>query len=219
MSTKQKTRFAPLRVRATFSVALSALLALGAGCGQADSARAPSPDDERDIVLRNQEAALENGAIPIGQAMAEYAAKERSEFPALAPQPSEDASALSGWSFKGAIAVAPGEVTMPPECTGAADPMACWGQKLSNSKGGMACHSVDGVKEQPCPNWKGLFGKDRPLVSGETVVADEEYLTNSITKSWDQVVQGYGKTMPPYNFPEQEVEALVAYLKSLGEGG
>jgi cytochrome c1 len=25
--------------------------------------------------------------------------------------------------------------------------------------------------------------------------------------------------MPPYNFPEQEVEALVAYLKSLGEGG
>jgi cytochrome c1 len=24
--------------------------------------------------------------------------------------------------------------------------------------------------------------------------------------------------MPPYNFPEQEVDALVAYLKSLGEG-
>ena len=56
-------------------------------------------------------------------------------------------------------------------------------------------------------------------MSGETVVADEVYLSNSITNSWDQVVQGYGKTMPPYSFPEQEVEALVAYLKSLGEGG
>jgi cytochrome c2 len=198
----------------TFSV----LMAFVVGCGQADSARAPSPDDEREIVSRKQEAALQNGTMPLGEAMAEYTAKPRSDFPALAPQPSEDESALNGWSFKGAVAVAPGEVTMPPECTGAADPMACWGQKLSNSKGCMACHSVDGEKQQPCPNWKGLFGKDRLLVSGETVVADEAYLASSITNSWDQVLQGYGKTMPPYNFPEQEVEALVAYLKSLGEG-
>jgi mono/diheme cytochrome c family protein len=215
MSTKQNTRFAPLRVLVIFSV----LMAFGVGCGQADSARAPSPEDEGDIVFRNQKAMLEDGTVPIGQAMAEYAAKQRSDFPALAPQPSEDESAVNGWSFKGAVPVAPGEVTMPPECTGAADSMACWGQKLSNSKGCMACHSVDGEKQQPCPNWKGLFGNDRPLASGETVAADEAYLRNSITNSWDQVVQGYGKTMPPYNFPEQEVEALVAYLKSLGEGG
>jgi cytochrome c oxidase subunit 2 len=217
MSTKQKTRFAPLGFLVTLSATFSVLMAFGVGCGQADSARAPSPDDERDIVARTQEAALENGTMPLGEAMAEYTARPRSAFPALAPQPSEDESALSGWSFKGAVAVAPGEVTMPPECTGAPDPMACWGQKLSNSRGCMACHSVDGEKQQPCPNWKGLFGKDRLLVSGETVAADEAYLVSSITNSWDQVVQGYGKTMPPYNFPEQEVEALVAYLKSLGE--
>ena len=214
MSTKQNIRFAPLRVLMTFSV----LMGFVVGCGQADSARAPLPDDEREIVSRKQEAALENGTMPLGEAIAEYTAKPRADFPALAPQPSEDESALIGWSFKGAVAVAPGEVTMPPECTGAADPMACWGQKLSNSKGCMACHSVDGEKQQPCPNWKGLFGTDRLLVSGETVAADETYLANSITNSWDQVLQGYGKTMPPYNFPEQEVEALVAYLKSLGEG-
>ena len=215
MSTKQEIRFAPLRVL----VASSALMAFVVGCGQADSAQAPTPDDEHDIVTRQQEGALRDGTMPLAQAMAEYAAKPRADFPDLAPEPSEDESALDGWSFKGAVAVAPGEVTMPPECTGAADPMACWGKKLSNTKGCMACHSVDGEKQQPCPNWKGLFGTDRALVSGETVVADEAYLGNSITNSWDQVVQGYGKTMPPYNFPEQEVEALVAYLKSLGEGG
>jgi len=215
MSTKQKSRFASIGVLA----AVSALMAIAAGCGQGDSARAPASDDEYDIITRQQEEALENGTMPLAQAMAEYGSKKRDQFAALAPQPSEDESALSGWSFKGAASVAPGEVTMPPECTGAGDPMACWGQKLSNSKGCMACHSVDGEKQQPCPNWKGLFGTDRLLVSGDTVVADEAYLSSSITNSWDQVVQGYGKTMPPYNFPEQEVEALVAYLKSLEEGG
>ncbi len=200
-------------------MALSVLMTFGAGCGQVDSARAPSPDDEHDIVERSQLAALEGGTMPIGQAMAEYTAKPRADFPALSPEPSEDESALSGWSYKGAVAIAPGEVTMPPECTGAGDPMACWGQKLSNSRGCMACHSVDGEKQQPCPNWKGVFGTDRLLVSGETVTADEEYLARSITDSWGELVQGYGKTMPPYNFPEQEVDALVAYLKTLGEGG
>jgi mono/diheme cytochrome c family protein len=194
-------------------------MALGLGCGQGDSARAPTSDDEYAIIKRQQEEALEKGSMPIAQAMAEYGSKQRDEFAALVPQPSADESAVNGWSFKGAAPIATGDVTMPPECVGAANPDACWGQKLSNSKGCVACHAADGVKQQPCPNWKGLFGAERPLVSGETVVADEAYLANSILNSWDQVVQGYGKTMPPYNFPEQEVAALVAYLKSLGEGG
>ena len=215
MSTKQNTRFATLRTLMTISV----LMVSGAGCGQVESARAPSPDDERDIVERSQRAALADGATPIELAMERYSTQSRDSFPAITPEPSEDESALNGWSFKGATAIATGEVTMPPECEGAGDPMACWGQKLSNSKGCLACHSVDGEKTQPCPNWKGLFGTDRLLVSGETVTADEAYLANSITNSWDQVVQGYAKTMPPYAFPEQEVDALVAYLKSLGEGG
>lgn len=215
MTRMQTTRFATLPAWAAAMV----LAMLAAGCGQSDSARAPSPDDEYDLVTKQAREALDSGAVPIDQAMAQYANKPRGDFPAVAPKPSEDESAISGWSFAGAIAVAPGDVTMPPECAGAADPMACWGQKLSNSKGCMACHAVDGVKQQPCPNWKGLYGKERLLVSGETVTADEEYLANSIVNSWDQVVQGYGKTMPPYNFPDQEIEALVAYLVSLGEGG
>ena len=214
MSTKHNTRIATLRILATACAALTLV-----GCGQGDSARAPSPDDEYDIITRRQQEALESGSKPIADAMAEYASKSRADLPQVEPKPSEDESAMNGWSFAGAGPVAPGEATMPAECTGAADPMACWGQKLSNSKGCMACHAVDGVKQQPCPNWKGVFGTERSLVSGDTVLADEEYLANSITNSWDQVVQGYGKTMPPYNFPQEEVDALVAYLKSLGEGG
>lgn len=198
--------------------AMVALLVCGAGCGQPDASDRRWPDDEHLIVQQNQEASLEAGAMPIDEAMGQLASTPRSEFEMISPEPSEDLSAMNGWSFKGAVAIGPGEVTMPPQCEGAPDPMACWGERLTSTKGCLACHSADGVKQQPCPNWKGLFGTDRLLVSGETVVADEAYIANSITNSWDQVVQGYGKTMPPYNFPEQEVEALVAYVKSLGGG-
>jgi len=206
------------RITMPRAVALLAAVAL-VGCGLGDTGKAPVPADEYDLVKEQSEAALTSGPMPIDKAMAELASKDRAQFADLTPKPSEDESALNGWSFAGAVAVAAGEVSMPPECEGAADPMACWGQKLSNSKGCMACHAIDGQRQQPCPNWLGVFGKERPLTSGETVVADEEYLANSILNSWDQVVEGYGKSMPPYNFPEQEVDALVAYIKSLGEGG
>jgi hypothetical protein len=195
-------------------VAVAALVA----CGP-NGSKAPEPADEYDLVKEQYESDLASGPMPISKAMAELASKDRAEFAELTPKPSEDESALNGWSFAGAVAVAAGDVTMPAECQGAPDPMACWGEKLSNSKGCMACHAIDGQRQQPCPNWLGLFGKERPLTSGETVVADEAYLANSIINSWDQVVEGYGKAMPPYNFPEQEVDALVAYIKSLGEGG
>ncbi len=217
MRTHEKNRLVSCR-RIGLPAAFAAAL-LAAGCSGPQAEQAPTPDDEYELMMKQANEALDSGTLPIDRAMAEYASKPRGDFPMVAPKPSEDESALSGWSFAGAVAVAAGDATMPPECTGAADPMACWGQKLSNSKGCMACHAVDGVKQQPCPNWKGLHGMERLLVGGDKVVADEEYLANSILNSWDQVVEGYGKTMPPYNFPEQEIDALVAYIKSLGEGG
>lgn len=199
-------------------IAVVALVVSATSCGESERVDQAWPEDEYDVVRQRQQQALDASDMPIDQAMSELATKERSSFGAIAAQPSEDLSALNGWSFKGVVAAVPGEATMPPECEGAADPMACWGQKLYTSKGCVACHAIEGDRQQPCPNWYGLYGKDRPLVSGETVVADDEYLANSILNSWDQVVQGYGKTMPPYNFPEDEVQALVAYIKSLGGG-
>lgn len=216
MNTTQKTRLAHSR---SFLAACCMVATLWASCGQGESARAPTPDDEYEIIHRRAEQALDAGTMPLSQAIAKYASTPREDLAVIAPQPSEDQSALAGWAFKGAPPAAAGEVTMPAECTGAANPMACWGEKLRNSKGCVACHSVDGVTQQPCPNWKGLFGKERPLESGETVVADEAYIAHSILNSWDQIVQGYGKTMPPYSFSQKEVDALVAYIKSLGEGG
>jgi mono/diheme cytochrome c family protein len=206
------------RINKPCALALLATAAL-VGCSSGDPAKAPVPPDEYDLVKEQNEVALTSGPMPIGKAISELSSKKRSDFAALAPEPSEDESALNGWSFASAGLEPAGDAEMPPECAGAPDPMACWGQKLSNAKGCVACHAIDGQRQQPCPNWLGLYGKERPLTSGEVVIADDAYLANSILNSWDQIVEGYGKAMPPYNFPEQEVDALVAYIKSLGEGG
>ncbi len=189
-----------------------------AGCGQPEATDPSWPDDEYAVVKRAQKETLETGPMPIDKAMTEIATRGRGEFPTILARPSDDLSAVNGWSFQGDVAVAAGDVTMPPECEGAPDPMACWGEQLVGAKGCVACHAVDGVRQQPCPNWKGLYMKERLLVSGETVVANDEYLANSIVNSWDQIVEGYGKVMPPYSLPDEEVQALVAYLKSLGSG-
>lgn len=207
-----------MKTKQKFLTPFVALVACAMGCGGSDRAEQEWPDDEYALVTQAQEEALESGAMPIDEAMAQLATTPRGELAVVAAAPSEDLSAISGWSFAGAVDFDPGEVTMPPECEGAPDPHACWGQKLYGAKGCIACHAIDGERQQPCPNWLGLYGKERLLTTGETVIADEAYIANSIVNSWDQVVQGYGKTMPPYNFPDEEVQALVAYVKSLGGG-
>ena len=207
MSTKQK-----------FLTPLIAFVACALGCKASEPADRDWPDDEYALIAQAQQEALESNTVPIDEAMAQLAETPRAELAAVVPSPSADLSAMNGWSYAAAVAAAPGEVTMPPECAGAPDPHVCWGEKLYGAKGCVACHATDGQRQQPCPNWAGLFGKERPLTSGETVIADEAYIANSILNSWDQVVQGYGKTMPPYDLPDAEVQALVAYIKSLGGG-
>jgi hypothetical protein len=67
------------------------------------------------------------------------------------------------------------------------------------------------------PSFENLFGTERPLVSGETVVADEAYLEQSIWSPASQVVDGYESNMPAYEgiLSEAEVESLVLFIESL----
>lgn len=82
----------------------------------------------------------------------------------------------------------------------------------------LGCHSLDG-SVMVGPTWLALFGSERPLQDGSTVVADQEYLRNSILDPQSQVVAGYEPIMPAaYTFlSDQDVEAIVEYIKSLGE--
>ena len=89
------------------------------------------------------------------------------------------------------------------------------GEALAQSRGCVACHSVDG-SARVGPSWQGLYGKMRPLTDGSVVLADENYLRHSILEPQAQVVKGFPPIMPPVRLSDDEVAALVAYIQSLG---
>jgi cytochrome c oxidase subunit 2 len=102
--------------------------------------------------------------------------------------------------------------------TGKADNLAAQGRELSQARGCLACHSIDGAASIG-PTWKNLYGKTETLIGGATVVVDDAYLQKSITEPNAQVVQGFQPLMPPATFNEQEMSAVIAYIKELSGKG
>jgi cytochrome c oxidase subunit 2 len=108
-----------------------------------------------------------------------------------------------------------GGANSPPT---AADPEAATrGAALAEGMGCLVCHSVDGTPGSG-PTWKGLAGSSRPLVSGETAIADDAYLHAAIVDPSSEIVRGYDDLMPD-NYGTQlspeEIDDLVEYIKSL----
>ena len=102
---------------------------------------------------------------------------------------------------------------MPDECEG--DP-ACWGKILYENKQCGTCHGVDGVSQQPAPNFKGLWGRMETMSDGKVIKVDENYVRESILMPQAKIVKGYeGVLMSLYRFSDNEVDALIAYIKSL----
>jgi cytochrome c oxidase subunit 2 len=92
------------------------------------------------------------------------------------------------------------------------------GEKRFNDLGCTTCHRDDaGHDGARGPQLRGLFGSRVKLRSGETVVADESYLRESILDPKAKVVQGFEPIMPTYatQLDEEGVLELVAYIKSL----
>lgn len=82
-----------------------------------------------------------------------------------------------------------------------------------------SCHTTTG---EPAigPTWKGLFGSTEKVeVEGEIieVEVDSQYIRTSILDPQRAIVVGYPPTMPPLGglFSEQELDALIAFIKSL----
>ena len=92
------------------------------------------------------------------------------------------------------------------------------GIKFARRKGCIACHSLDG-KRKPGPTWKGLFGSQRKLNSGNVVVADEAYIRRSIFDPRAEVVKGYPRSLMPkglrQKLTDEQVEAIIAVIKSI----
>ncbi len=91
------------------------------------------------------------------------------------------------------------------------------GAKLYEEKGCNACHSTDGTVRVG-PSLKGLFGKNVTVSTGgkeRQLVADEAYLRKSISDPAADIVVGFPPVMPRIEVTDQEVSALVEYIKGL----
>jgi cytochrome c oxidase subunit II len=92
---------------------------------------------------------------------------------------------------------------------------AAAGEKLFTERNCVTCHRGDTGARGPV--LAGIFGKKVALQNGETVVADEAYIRESILSPAARVVAGYQPIMPPYQgqLTEEQILQLVAYLQSL----
>ena len=88
------------------------------------------------------------------------------------------------------------------------------GRLLAQSRGCVACHSVDG-NPGVGPTWKGLFGKNETMNDGASVHVDETYLRESITNPAARIVKGYQPIMPARQLSPAEVGQLVDYIKTI----
>jgi cytochrome c oxidase subunit 2 len=91
------------------------------------------------------------------------------------------------------------------------------GYKLYQEKGCVACHSIDG-SPRVGPSFKGLFGKTEKVIAageGQTVVADDTFIRNYIKDPNVVRVEGYPPIMPKISLTDEELTALVDYIKSL----
>lgn len=101
----------------------------------------------------------------------------------------------------------------PPTLTGA---VATSGQAIFQQQGCATCHRLDGGNGLG-PDLRSVYGSTVTLEFGDPVVADEEYLRESIVNPQAKIVAGFPELMPTYQdqLSEEELLQLVDYIKSL----
>ncbi|MEW5979154.1 MAG: cytochrome c oxidase subunit II [Acidobacteriota bacterium] len=89
------------------------------------------------------------------------------------------------------------------------------GQKLFQSHACHTCHRPDGNGRGPV--LEGIYGKPVTLQTGEVVIADDNYLRESILTPRNKVVAGYQPVMPTFQglISEEGILQILAYLRSL----
>ena len=91
-----------------------------------------------------------------------------------------------------------------------------WGKRLYADKNCAGCHSTDGAVGAG-PSWKGLFGRTEVMSDETKLLADENYIRESIMDPMKKIVKGYVPQMPTYRgqLSDEELNQLIAYIKSL----
>ena len=98
---------------------------------------------------------------------------------------------------------------------GTEGPMASQGEKLFQKFACNTCHTNDATARGPV--LLGLFGSTVTLSDDKTLVADENYIRESILNPQAKLVKGFGPIMPTFQgqVNEEDLLKLLAYIKSL----
>jgi cytochrome c oxidase subunit 2 len=90
------------------------------------------------------------------------------------------------------------------------------GQKVWKQQACNNCHEAK--SNMRAPSLAMIYGSKREMKDGTVLVADDMYLRESILRPYNRLVKGYDKSMPEYAgaVPEEDILALVAYMKTLG---
>ena len=102
--------------------------------------------------------------------------------------------------------------------SGPAQPdMAQYGFALFRQLGCSGCHDARSTIHAPLLD--GVYGRTVHLQDGRAVVADANYLRDSILVPAKDVVAGFEPVMPSYagQVSEEDLQALIAYLQSTGK--
>jgi len=93
--------------------------------------------------------------------------------------------------------------------------LAASGETIFQQLGCPTCHRSD--TQGRGPNLVGLFGKPVQLDDGRSILADENYIRESILSPSAKVVSGFKPIMPVFQglVTEEQLNGLVAYVKSL----
>jgi cytochrome c oxidase subunit 2 len=99
------------------------------------------------------------------------------------------------------------------------DPVAR-GQKVYESYGCKACHTLDG-SDLVGPSFLGAYGRQVELEDGSSTLADEVYIYNSVVDPNLQVVQGYPANVMPQTYADQisdeQIQDYIEFMKSLSD--
>jgi len=97
-------------------------------------------------------------------------------------------------------------------------PEAAAGRTLSRSSGCAACHGTNG-QGGVGPTFVGLFGSTVTLDDGTTLVADRDYLIESIKEPGAKTVAGFRLPMPTNRLTDDEIDQVVTYIQELSGFG
>ena len=92
--------------------------------------------------------------------------------------------------------------------------LAQYGFALFRQLGCSGCHAAGSTVH--APSLAGLLGRQVHLQDGRTIVADDNYVRDSILLPRKDVVAGFDPVMPSFagQVSEEDIQALIAYLRA-----